>query len=103
MTARPSSAEIPHGGMAASRHAELPGGPRLVKVMVPKGTMLDTYQGVAYVSVVGFLFLNTRLLGIPVPWHRDFGEPAGSMCVVSTVMISDAEWCSSGKLFQSQR
>jgi uncharacterized protein YqjF (DUF2071 family) len=36
--------------------------------------MLDTYRGVAYVSIVGFRFLQTRVLGFPVPWHRDFEE-----------------------------
>ena len=41
---------------------------------VPAGTTLDTYQGQAYVSVVGFLFLKTKLLGVPVPFHQDFEE-----------------------------
>ena len=42
--------------------------------LVPRGTVLDTYQGAAYVSVVGFRFLNTRVLGLAVPFHRDFEE-----------------------------
>ena len=42
--------------------------------LVPPGTVLDTYRGVAYVSVVGFRFLNTRVLGVAVPFHRDFEE-----------------------------
>lgn len=46
----------------------------LLESRVPKGTMLDTYKGVAYVSVVGFLFLRARILGVPVPWHQDFEE-----------------------------
>ena len=41
---------------------------------VPAGVVLDLYQGRALVSVVGFRFLRTRLLGIPVPLHRDFDE-----------------------------
>jgi len=27
-----------------------------------------------YLSVVGFLFLDTRLRGLPVPFHRNFEE-----------------------------
>ena len=42
--------------------------------LVPPGTVLDTYRGVAYVSVVGFRFLNSRVLGLAVPFHRDFEE-----------------------------
>src|SRR5207245_3706603 len=32
------------------------------------------WNGTTFVSVVGFQFLNTRLLGVPVPCHRDFDE-----------------------------
>jgi len=41
---------------------------------VPFGTTLDTYQGHAYVSMVGFLFLKTRVLGWPIPFHQNFEE-----------------------------
>jgi len=41
---------------------------------VPAGTELDLWQGEALVSVVGFLFRDTRLLGVPVPFHRHFEE-----------------------------
>ncbi len=46
----------------------------VLEPLAPRGTTVDTYQGVAYVSIVGFLFLQTRVLGVPVPWHRDFEE-----------------------------
>jgi uncharacterized protein YqjF (DUF2071 family) len=46
----------------------------VLEPFVPKGTMLDTYKGVAYVSVVGLSFLKTRVFGVPVPGHRDFPE-----------------------------
>src|SRR5678816_3634090 len=46
----------------------------VLEPFVPKGTMVDTYKGVAYLSVVGFLFLKTRLFGVPVPGHRKFEE-----------------------------
>jgi uncharacterized protein YqjF (DUF2071 family) len=42
--------------------------------MVPRGTELDEWQGRTYLSVVGFLFLGTRVLGLPIPFHRDFEE-----------------------------
>ena len=42
--------------------------------LVPSGTELDTWQGEALVSLVGFLFTDTRLLGVPVPFHRTFEE-----------------------------
>ena len=48
--------------------------PDVLTPLVPKGTELDLWNGNAYVSVVGFLFVNTRVLGVPVPFHRDFEE-----------------------------
>src|SRR2546425_11371659 len=30
--------------------------------------------GRTYLSVVGFLFRNTRVLGLPIPFHRNFEE-----------------------------
>ena len=48
--------------------------PALLEPYVPRGTTLDSWQGTAYVSLVGFLFRDTRVLGVPVPLHRDFEE-----------------------------
>ena len=48
--------------------------PALLAPYVPAGTTLDSWQGATYLSVVGFLFRRTRVLGIPVPWHRTFEE-----------------------------
>ena len=47
---------------------------RLLAPLVPAGTELDTWRGEPYLSVVGFRFLRTRFLGVPVPWHRNFDE-----------------------------
>jgi uncharacterized protein YqjF (DUF2071 family) len=44
------------------------------RALVPRGTTLDRWQGATYVSLVGFLFRDTRVLGVPVPLHRDFEE-----------------------------
>jgi uncharacterized protein YqjF (DUF2071 family) len=41
---------------------------------LPAGTVLDTYNDICYASVVGFMFLNTKLKGIPIPFHQDFEE-----------------------------
>ena len=46
----------------------------LLAPRVPAGTELDTWNGRHAVSLVGFRFLRTRVLGIPVPFHRDFDE-----------------------------
>jgi uncharacterized protein YqjF (DUF2071 family) len=48
--------------------------PALLRPLVPPGTELDAWGGVTYASVVGFLFLRTKVLGIPIPFHRDFEE-----------------------------
>jgi uncharacterized protein YqjF (DUF2071 family) len=46
----------------------------LLEPLVPSGTELDVPDGTPRVSLVGFLFRDTRVLGIPVPFHRDFEE-----------------------------
>jgi uncharacterized protein YqjF (DUF2071 family) len=48
--------------------------PSLLAPRVPYGTELDAWQGRHYVSLVGFLFLDTRVLGVPIPFHRTFEE-----------------------------
>jgi uncharacterized protein YqjF (DUF2071 family) len=48
--------------------------PALLAPLVPPGTELDYGDGETFISVVGFLFLDTRLLGLPIPLHRDFEE-----------------------------
>ena len=46
----------------------------LLEPLVPAGTELDTWGGRPLVSLVGFLFADTRLLGVPIPFHRTFEE-----------------------------
>ena len=48
--------------------------PALVAPRVPAGTELDLFDGRAFISLVGFRFLNTRLRGVPIPFHRNFDE-----------------------------
>jgi uncharacterized protein YqjF (DUF2071 family) len=46
----------------------------IVRPFVPEGTEMDTDAGKVYVSLVGFLFLDARVRGWPIPFHRDFEE-----------------------------
>jgi uncharacterized protein YqjF (DUF2071 family) len=48
--------------------------PALVEPLVPANVEIDRWSGRLYVSVVGFLFLETRVLGLAVPGHRTFEE-----------------------------
>jgi uncharacterized protein YqjF (DUF2071 family) len=48
--------------------------PELITPLVPAETEIDFDNGETFLSVVGFLFLDTRLLGLPIPMHRDFEE-----------------------------
>jgi len=48
--------------------------PAVLKPLLPAGTELDFWHGRTYVSMVGFRFLNTRVLGLPIPFHRHFEE-----------------------------
>lgn len=48
--------------------------PAILKSYVPCHTELDTFDGVHYVSLVGFLFTNTKVHGIAFPFHTSFEE-----------------------------
>lgn len=48
--------------------------PSLLASRVPRGTELDLHDGTCFVSLVGFMFLDTRVLGLPVPFHVNFEE-----------------------------
>jgi len=48
--------------------------PAVLLPFVPAGTELDAWSGRTYLSVVGFLFLDTAIRGIGIPYHRDFEE-----------------------------
>jgi uncharacterized protein YqjF (DUF2071 family) len=47
----------------------------LLLPLVPAGTELDRWNDKVFVSVVGFRFLKTKLLGfLPIPMHSNFDE-----------------------------
>ncbi|MBL3658316.1 YqjF family protein [Fulvivirga sediminis] len=48
--------------------------PKILEKYVPHGTELDLWNNTCYVSLVGFMFLNTKLLGVPIPFHINFEE-----------------------------
>ena len=48
--------------------------PEVLKPYVPFGTELDFFENKCYVGLVGFMFMNTKLLGVRVPFHVNFEE-----------------------------
>lgn len=46
----------------------------LLRDYLPYGTELDLWNGKCYVSLVGFMFVNTRLLNLKIPFHVNFEE-----------------------------
>lgn len=46
----------------------------LLQPLVPRGTRLDHWEGQAYLSLVGFMFRDTRVRGFGIPCHRTFEE-----------------------------
>jgi len=48
--------------------------PAVLKKYIPPKTALDLWNGTCYASLVGFMFLNTKLHGLPIPFHRNFEE-----------------------------
>ncbi len=48
--------------------------PSLLASHLPQGTELDLHDGKCFVSLVGFMFLDTRVLGLSIPFHVNFEE-----------------------------
>jgi uncharacterized protein len=46
----------------------------ILRPYIPAATIPDLWEGKALVSMVGFMFLDTRVLGIKWPWHINFEE-----------------------------
>lgn len=46
----------------------------LLKPYLPAKTELDIWQDTVYVSLVGFMFVNTKILGLKIPFHTNFEE-----------------------------
>lgn len=48
--------------------------PEILADFVPQGVEPDYHDGKCFVSLVAFMFLDTRVLGFPVPFHINFEE-----------------------------
>lgn len=48
--------------------------PEIIKPFIPFGTELDLWEGNCYISLVGFMFINTKVLGLKIPFHVNFEE-----------------------------
>lgn len=48
--------------------------PAVLKPWLPSGVELDIWNNTCYVSLVGFMFLDTRIKGFKIPWHVNFEE-----------------------------
>jgi uncharacterized protein YqjF (DUF2071 family) len=46
----------------------------LLSSYIPPGTEVDIWNDKCYISLVGFMFLNTKVYGIKVPFHINFPE-----------------------------
>lgn len=51
-----------------------PAGAESLQRLLPPGLRLETWEGRAWVSVVGLLFEDPSAFGLPVPLHRRFAE-----------------------------
>lgn len=48
--------------------------PGLLENHLPKGTEIDLWNGKCYISLVGFMFEDVKLIGVRVPFHINFEE-----------------------------
>ena len=48
--------------------------PAILLPLLPKGTELDDHRGRHYISLVGFMFLDTHVLSLPAFFHQNFEE-----------------------------
>lgn len=46
----------------------------ILQKYLPPNTELDFWEGKCYVSLIGFMFLNTKVKGIKFPFHVNFEE-----------------------------
>jgi len=46
----------------------------LLSPYIPPKTELDFFEGKTFISLVAFMFLNTRILGLSMPYHTNFEE-----------------------------
>ncbi len=47
---------------------------KILEPYLPYKTEIDLWNNTCYVSLVGFMFLNTKVLGVKIPFHINFEE-----------------------------
>ena len=48
--------------------------PKILKPYLPYSTDIDLWKGTCYVSLVGFMFVNTKVMRLKIPFHINFEE-----------------------------
>ncbi len=48
--------------------------PKVLQPFLPNKTEFDFWNNTCYLSLVGFMFLNTKLKGFKIPFHSNFEE-----------------------------
>lgn len=48
--------------------------PDILKPYIPKETEIDLHNNTCYISLVGFMFKDTKVLGVKLPFHINFEE-----------------------------
>ena len=48
--------------------------PKLLQEYLPKGTELDLWNNKCYISLIGFMFEEVKVLGFKIPFHTHFEE-----------------------------
>jgi uncharacterized protein len=48
--------------------------PKFLTPFLPKGVEIDLFNNKTYISLVGFMFKNTQLFKMPIPWFGTFEE-----------------------------
>ena len=48
--------------------------PKILEKYVPLGTELDFWNKKCYISLIGFMFENVKVLGVKIPFHVNFEE-----------------------------
>ena len=69
-----AGARVPHRRVAARPRRHVRRGRGAAEPHLPRGAQIDTLEGSPRVSIVAFHFRRTRLRGVPIPLHVNFGE-----------------------------
>ena len=48
--------------------------PQILLPYLPNGVEIDLFEDKCYISLVGFMFKNTQLFNVPIPWFGTFEE-----------------------------